>query len=374
MNLFSLTTGPLTAIFCLIALIFITSLLLNRETHIINKYLNSFALSGAVLFSIETYVVTIGLIPPHQYVQGQADLTNQMLLDDWVSRASVNMSDLLFAWLLTCTSIFAVYFVQGNRATTASVQPLTAKYQTLFYNHFGTTGALGVVITSMIYIFILIPGFFEQQLMILDKLLFRGPIPYIIMGLFIWVIINIILLSYSMISQRQLDRKISNILISDQPDKWYTIRHISQTSILSARLQEFCHANQSEPLDHSQFMQLIDQQALMEREKVSISISYLHTAMWAIPVLGFLGTVWGIAGAVANLIPLLKGLSASALGGSQLAESLAGLGVAFDTTLVALSLSLPAMALISLLEKIAHEDMLLRDKILFNYAKTLETP
>ena len=280
------------------------------------------------------------------------------------------MGDLIFAWLLTCASVLSAYFLKRNHQNNIQESQPDDK-QALFYDHFGTTGALAVVLTSLFYIFIVIPGYFDSQILLLDKILFRGPIPYITVGLFIWVILNVLLLAKTMVLQRKLDSQIKHILIGEEEQKLAQIQGINEQSILRARLQDMQQANSPTPLDSSEYTQLVEQQSAMEREKVTISILYLHTAMWAIPVLGFLGTVWGIAEAVANLIPLLKGLSASELGGSQLAESLAGLGVAFDTTLVALSLSLPAMALISLLEKVAHEDMLLRDGLIIRYGKTL---
>ena len=62
------------------------------------------------------------------------------------------------------------------------------------------------------------------------------------------------------------------------------------------------------------------------------SHSLLQTVIWAIPIVGFLGTVMGITLAIANVTP------------DQLDSSLndvtAGLAVAFDTTALALSLSL----------------------------------
>ncbi|MDX1963802.1 MAG: MotA/TolQ/ExbB proton channel family protein [Pirellulales bacterium] len=67
------------------------------------------------------------------------------------------------------------------------------------------------------------------------------------------------------------------------------------------------------------------------------SYSLLRIIIWAIPILGFLGTVIGITEAIANLSP------------QQLEESLpevtSGLGVAFDTTAIALAFSMVLMFL-----------------------------
>src|SRR5690606_22689154 len=65
------------------------------------------------------------------------------------------------------------------------------------------------------------------------------------------------------------------------------------------------------------------------------SYALVRIIIWAIPILGFLGTVIGITLAIANISP------------QQLEHSLpqvtAGLGVAFDTTAVALTQSIVLM-------------------------------
>lgn len=61
-------------------------------------------------------------------------------------------------------------------------------------------------------------------------------------------------------------------------------------------------------------------------ERLNHSYALLRTITWAIPILGFLGTVIGITEALAKL-------------GSSLEEVLAGLAIAFDTTALSLSLS-----------------------------------
>ncbi len=65
------------------------------------------------------------------------------------------------------------------------------------------------------------------------------------------------------------------------------------------------------------------------------SYALVRIIIWAIPILGFLGTVIGITLAIANLAP--EALETS------LPEVTAGLGVAFDTTALALGLSMVLM-------------------------------
>ena len=78
--------------------------------------------------------------------------------------------------------------------------------------------------------------------------------------------------------------------------------------------------------EHGRF--LADQAA----ERIHESYSLVRTITWAVPILGFLGTVVGITMAIANVTP--EQLDTS------LGEVTDGLAVAFDTTALALSLSL----------------------------------
>lgn len=73
----------------------------------------------------------------------------------------------------------------------------------------------------------------------------------------------------------------------------------------------------------------------LDAGRAHASYALLRLIVWAIPILGFLGTVIGITMAIASLRP-------SALEESML-EVTAGLGVAFDTTALALSLSIILM-------------------------------
>lgn len=73
----------------------------------------------------------------------------------------------------------------------------------------------------------------------------------------------------------------------------------------------------------------------LDNERAHAGFGLLRLIVWAIPILGFLGTVIGITMAIASLKP-------NALEESML-EVTAGLGVAFDTTALALALSIILM-------------------------------
>lgn len=81
------------------------------------------------------------------------------------------------------------------------------------------------------------------------------------------------------------------------------------------------------------------------------SYAFVRTITWAIPILGFLGTVIGITMAIANVTP--EQLD------SSLGEVTGGLAVAFDTTALALGLSIVLVFAAFLVER--GEQQLLAD-------------
>jgi biopolymer transport protein ExbB/TolQ len=70
--------------------------------------------------------------------------------------------------------------------------------------------------------------------------------------------------------------------------------------------------------------------------RIQASFGLFRVIIWAIPILGFLGTVIGITMA-------LKSLTGSQMGENVMADALRGLGLKFDTTALALALSMVLM-------------------------------
>ena len=85
----------------------------------------------------------------------------------------------------------------------------------------------------------------------------------------------------------------------------------------------------------------------------SMSASYLIPKLfvWAIPIFGFIGTVMGIGSAVAEFDSFLGKADEIAVLKDGLVEVTKGLGTAFDTTLLALLISLLAILPITLAER-----------------------
>lgn len=101
-------------------------------------------------------------------------------------------------------------------------------------------------------------------------------------------------------------------------------------TVVARRLNEslrYAHGRQEGGLEeHLRYL------ADLANDRLHQSFSLLRTIAWAIPILGFLGTVLGITIAIANVTP--EQLD------SSLPEVTAGLAIAFDTTAQALAMSL----------------------------------
>lgn len=92
----------------------------------------------------------------------------------------------------------------------------------------------------------------------------------------------------------------------------------------------------------------IEVEANLIQEEVAASYSNIRYLAWAIPSIGFIGTVLGIGWAMSDM---------NATGDEALNSATASLSVAFDTTFVALTLSLVLMFLLHQVE--AGDDRLL---------------
>ncbi len=98
-------------------------------------------------------------------------------------------------------------------------------------------------------------------------------------------------------------------------------------------------------------------QSEIDATSVESSYTMLRVFIWAIPILGFIGTVIGISGAVAGFSGSLDQAQDLAVLKSSRNNVTGGLATAFDTTLVALILSLLVMYLASSMQK-KEEDLL----------------
>jgi biopolymer transport protein ExbB/TolQ len=138
------------------------------------------------------------------------------------------------------------------------------------------------------------------------------------------------------------------------------VRRFEQSAIFR-RVQRVLHYVRALPRKEG-IHELLDYQAQIDVKKLDASYTVLHVFLWAIPILGFIGTVLGIAQAVNEFAAFIQTAEAGAQLNAQMRAALAGvtagLGVAFNTTFLALVLVIPVMLITSLLQK-SEEELLL---------------
>lgn len=107
---------------------------------------------------------------------------------------------------------------------------------------------------------------------------------------------------------------------------------------------------------------LLDYQAQIDLKKLEAKYTILQVFIWAIPILGFIGTVMGIGAAVGDFSLFIQTAEGGVEFSTQMRTALggvtSGLAVAFNTTFLALVLVIPVMILTSLLQKNEEEVLL----------------
>jgi len=93
----------------------------------------------------------------------------------------------------------------------------------------------------------------------------------------------------------------------------------------------------------------------MESEHLSNSYTAARFFVWSLPIIGFIGTVWGIGLSISFFSETMSSSQAGSSVSTLLQQNIPlvtqGLSTAFDTTLLALVLSVPATGLLVLMEQ-----------------------
>ena len=116
---------------------------------------------------------------------------------------------------------------------------------------------------------------------------------------------------------------------------------------------------------------MMESQSAIDAARVAGSYSVVKVFIWAMPILGFIGTVMGVSSAVAGLSSTLENAADVSAVTSSMKGVFGGLGTAFDTTLIALIMSMlvkiPASvmqknedALITIVDEYCNENLLRR--------------
>lgn len=231
-----------------------------------------------------------------------------------------------------------------------------------------TSGMIGVAATAALYGLVFLP---LKNSQLGQLFLARGPMPYFITLVTCWGL-TMLALKYIAVRQQisyaelELDLIPLEIGVQITPenvdqflDNLARLPKAQNSSILGRRIRgalEHFKSRNSVP----EVQEYLASQAEIEASGVDAGYTLLRAFIWAIPILGFIGTVMGISEAVSGLDSAMKPENAAVAqappastggGSDQLAAPeqnlmaglklvTAGLATAFDTTLVALVMAI----------------------------------
>ena len=180
----------------------------------------------------------------------------------------------------------------------------------------------------------------------------RGWVPYVITLISVWALF---LLAAKFLRLRRERRALDRDLVwtnsegrlcpDDAADALLALRREPAEvaeSFLAQRVERALRHFQSRR--HSvEVVDFLASESRADEGRVDASYGLVRVFVWAVPTLGFIGTVIGIGAAVAGFSETLE--AASSLDGMKESIGLVtgGLGVAFDTTLLALVMSILIM-------------------------------
>ncbi|MEX2213547.1 MAG: MotA/TolQ/ExbB proton channel family protein [Phycisphaeraceae bacterium] len=200
-----------------------------------------------------------------------------------------------------------------------------------------------------------------------DLFLARGWVPFAETYLLFWSVAILVFKTRKI--RRQRETMLFDLLPSDRGEEINEnnvdemIRHVH--AMPTSPSQSFLVNRVQRGLEHyrvrrssSEVANMMSSQSDIDSNGVESSYTLIKVFIWAIPILGFIGTVLGISDAVGSFDASIntKGVTTDQLT-SSLSGITGGLAMAFDTTLVALVMSLIIMFPASSLQK-SEEDLL----------------
>jgi biopolymer transport protein ExbB/TolQ len=223
------------------------------------------------------------------------------------------------------------------------------------------TGLAGLVVTVAFYAFVVPPleaTYFGQLFAA------RGWVPYGIAVLAAWSLVMLGVKARRVAEQRRC-------LDEDLLPAWIDASiHLDNAHVFASYLRQQAASlprsflvgrllRAVEDLAAQRTQQTVVEQLLRQSEadanSVDSSYTTLRVFIWAIPILGFIGTVLGIATAVGAFSDTVSAAVDIDLMKQSIGSVATGLGIAFDTTLLALVTSIVLMLPMSWLQKFEEE-------------------
>ena len=194
----------------------------------------------------------------------------------------------------------------------------------------------------------------------------RGLVPFATTFLMFWAVGILVLKILSLKQQKEsmlldvLPTEVANEITPESLDRF--VKHIGE--LPSSTSESFLINRVVRGIEHfrvrksaAETVTMMESQSAIDANNVAGSYTILKAFIWALPILGFIGTVIGVSSAVASLASSLD--SAADMGAMKgaLNSVFAGLGTAFDTTLLALVMSMFVKIPTSALQK-SEEDLI----------------
>ena len=194
----------------------------------------------------------------------------------------------------------------------------------------------------------------------------RGWVPFVLVFFLGWSVAILFLKSKKIKRQKEsmlfdlLPNELSDEINADSLNKF--VQHIYELPVEPG--ESFLINRVMRGLEHfgvrmsnPEVAEILSSQSEIDANAVQSSYTLLHTFIWAIPILGFIGTVMGISAAVGGFSGGMEGAEDISVLKESLNSVTGGLAMAFDTTLVALVMSMLVMFPASSMQK-AEEDLL----------------
>ncbi|MFK8114185.1 MAG: MotA/TolQ/ExbB proton channel family protein [Rubripirellula sp.] len=194
----------------------------------------------------------------------------------------------------------------------------------------------------------------------------RGPVPFPTTLLMFWAI-SILILKWTNLKQQRdamlldvLPTEVSQQITQASLDGF--VDHINE--LPGASSDSFLINRVVRGIEHfrvrksaADTVTMMESQSAIDANNVAGSYTILKVFIWALPILGFIGTVMGVSGAVASLAGSLSDGGSMDAMKAALQDVFGGLGTAFDTTLLALIMSMLVKIPASALQK-SEEDLI----------------
>jgi biopolymer transport protein ExbB/TolQ len=218
------------------------------------------------------------------------------------------------------------------------------------------SGLAAVLATLLFYVFFALPF---HRLHIGALFVHRGPVPYLIMLLTFWSLAVLLLKSRKIAHQKNaLEADVLPLGIAEEitPDR--VLLFLEHLGSLKAKWRTSFFVNRVQRAltlfgsgrSVQEVSTLVSSQSDIDATGILSSYKMVKVFIWAIPILGFIGTVLGIGKAVGDFSAVLQDAQNLEVIKHSLGGVTSGLAEAFDTTLIALVMSIVIMVPMSSLQ------------------------